>query len=270
MRNLPLLGASALLVIWLLGGSSWYGKQYCEASTSTPAVKQPLLYIEDELNEIAKTPAPEFRLNEALPFLSASTIYDFRRLADYLVTNPGRLLILTGHSSAEETTANIGIQRADAFAQLLISQGAPPQSIVTAAAQKADLEFENGVSWQAVRLEFDSNQGSHPDFMPLNLYFSDNKYQVITNRALEEYASQLREFLALHPELVVQISGFVDKSETRNPAALSLKRAKSLRDYLVKAGIPVRHLHLREDKKPLVANSERSKNRRAEIRITRA
>ena len=270
MRNIPLFAAGALLVAWLWGGSAWYERQYCGSRASVAAVKQPLMYIEDELNEIASAPAPEFRFNETQPVLATATVIAFQRLADYLGQHPDRRLIVTGHSHAVEENEATGMKRAEAIAQLLVQLGAPAASITSLAGKNEKLAFDNGVSWLGISLGFDLNDRSHPDFMPLNLYFKTGKYRVVSNRALEEYAGQLRDFLQQHPELVIQISGYMDKKETATSASLALKRARGLRDYLVKAGISSRHLLVKEATKEVVSNQVTAKNQRAEIRITRA
>lgn len=270
MRNIPLFAAGALLLAWLWGGSAWYERNYCGSNASVTNEKQPMLYIEDELNEIASAPAPEFRFNETQPVLATATVVAFRQLAEYLDRHPDRRLILTGHSHTDEEAATTGQQRAEAVASLLVQLGAPAGSVAPAASKNEKLAFENGVSWQGVSMSFDMNDRSHPDFMPLNLYFKTGRYRVVSNRALEEYTDQLQDFLRKHPELVIQISGFVDKKETSKSASLALKRAQALRDYLVKSGIPTKHLLVVADKKVVVSNLETAKNQRAEIRITRA
>ena len=91
------------------------------------------------------------------------------------------------------------------------------------------------VGIDALRAEFTAQSGS------AIVYFGGDS-AVLTAPAKATLAAQA-QWLHRHPELVVQIEGYADASDTRDHAlAVGARRAEEVRDYLVLLGVPAAQL----------------------------
>jgi len=91
------------------------------------------------------------------------------------------------------------------------------------------------VGIDALRAEFTAQSGS------AIVYFGGDS-AVLTAPAKATLAAQA-QWLRRHPELVVQIEGYADASDTRDHAlAVGARRAEEVRNYLVLLGVPAAQL----------------------------
>ncbi|MFA8300726.1 MAG: OmpA family protein [Hyphomicrobiales bacterium] len=108
-------------------------------------------------------------------------------------------------------------------------------------------------------------------FILRNIYFATNEYELLSSSMFE--LEQLVSFLQDNPTVKIIIRGHTDNVGNKDyNLKLSLKRAKSVYDYLIKSNIDFRRLKYigLGDKEPIVTNDNevnRSKNRRTEIEI---
>lgn len=101
------------------------------------------------------------------------------------------------------------------------------------------------------------------------VHFEFNSYQLLSEGV--EYLESLAEYLTEHPDTKLLLVGHTDDVGSKPfNEKLSLKRAKSVCDYLIRKGISQSNLQFKGmgDSEPLYSNASekgRSKNRRVEL-----
>ncbi|MCI4667486.1 MAG: OmpA family protein [Bacteroidia bacterium] len=104
-----------------------------------------------------------------------------------------------------------------------------------------------------------------------NTYFKTGKWDLLENSFAE--LQRVKKFLQLNPRVKVQISGHTDNTGNRSSKEeLSLNRANSVKDYLIRQGIPAYQMRVKGFGmyKPIASNKTaagRAKNRRVEIEV---
>lgn len=104
-----------------------------------------------------------------------------------------------------------------------------------------------------------------------NIFFETGKYALELKSQTE--LDKIHSFLKEHPNLTLEVSGHTDDvGKDADNMELSLKRAKSLHDYLLKVGIPKNRIRFQGygETRPVVPNDSepnRQLNRRIELKV---
>ncbi len=121
-----------------------------------------------------------------------------------------------------------------------------------------------------IQIELDPIE-SGKNFVFENVYFDTDKSAL--KEESESSLNRLANFLLQHPQVIIQVEGHTDNiGNTAYNAALSLRRAESVKHFLVALGIPPERMETlgKGDTKPLKPNDSeinRSFNRRIEVII---
>jgi OOP family OmpA-OmpF porin len=231
---------------------------------------------ESETPEVAQSRYP-------IQFYKNSDSYvlgDFDQYADSLIgASKSNNIDLVGYYTPEEVNSssfeNLGIARAQLLKELLINRGLDSnrvqvfglvQNIIfqdsLALAHSTDISANLDLSVKDVQLV--SHHGM------TEIYFPSNSEEEITNDALTKFLSSL---VSSAKDSKVSLIGHTDNvgSEEANKA-LSLKRTYSVRNQLIKLGMPTTNILCegRGSSSPKVNNStaeNRALNRRVEVKV---
>lgn len=128
------------------------------------------------------------------------------------------LLLLPALAAADAAAAQLGVPR---VVQRVIPRRGPPPPLI--------------VGIDALRADFRLRAGSD------TVYFGGDS-ALLSAPARATLAAQAR-WLMQQPQIVVQIEGHADPSDTRDHAlAVGARRAEAVRDYLILLGVPAAQL----------------------------
>lgn len=271
MRNLAVPATGLALVIWLIGGTWWYVGNYCPelASAPIPTQKIPLLTISDNSEVIAQGPNFIFQTAQSVPYMTPATLTVLQRTSGYLNANLSRKLVITGeYSSKESETNHLGLARSNSIRDLLTSLGSPLTSVQTEAIKNDKPLIVNGQLVGPLSFTFQENATQENAFTPLNVYFGEGKYEIHSLKGIDDYLTSLKAFLDQTPGAKLLITGNSDALEGKAASMLSEKRALSVRQFLIKAGIDKSYLNTYEQgESMMIAAAGSEKNRRVEVRV---
>lgn len=264
---LPLL----LSAIWILGGSWWYNKNYASAwcaETATPPpaiiekVKDPLMF--EWSNPTTKT-------YDKFPGFKSSILAG---------NKDGQILEITGRYFEGEKSpagyANMGLARAEEIRKLF------PTVPDTRIRMKAEMVTERdgvrkeeftsaGFNWLAAPKEAPKVIETANSAL---IYFDFRATRKKVNKEVDDYLKKVSARLTAdgNTEKVV-ITGHTDnKGEDASNQALGLRRAKTVRDILIRYGVKANRITTKTmgESQPVESNDTdagRALNRRAEVRI---
>ncbi|MEM6806024.1 MAG: OmpA family protein [Bacteroidota bacterium] len=308
-----------LLIGSLILGPWWYQNTFCPC-TSTASGQS-----EDVQANIPATPAPEttqsseaeepegvyrfalrdgndfsvgspehftFPRSSSLPNIPTAMETALQKIATYLKANPDRALTLTGkYAAAEENdkdTENLGISRALAIKDRLLSLGIPESSIQSRFSLRDDLKFVDGIMEGGVGFEIGrkADDGAEIDAAkaleelkaaivgkPLIVYFETSSSDIIRTDEQETFLRQAKKYLEAVPTAKIAVTGHTDsRGNPANNMTLSQNRANSTKAWLVKSGFDAAKISSigKGESAPAFSNDTdngRLRNRRAEILI---
>ncbi|BAO75367.1 OmpA family protein [Winogradskyella sp. PG-2] len=210
------------------------------------------------------------------------------RLKDYLLANPLKDIDITGYYRSDETNnsayPNLGLARANAVKNYLISQGVPSKQIDTHGQLNDDINpddastlfgplkfgivtFEEGATDEVLEAACEAIRKN-----PLVLYFKTGEAQIsLTAKQRQMIADMSRCFDKLGVK--VQVTGHTDNTgDADNNVVLGQQRADFAKSYLVRNGILDSNVEASSKGQtvPIADNNTeegRTKNRRTVITI---
>jgi outer membrane protein OmpA-like peptidoglycan-associated protein len=250
-------------IAWLIGGTIWYKKRYCDAPVSIENVA-PVVAARDQINPVLFY----FPFAQSRPVLMSESVASLKKTADYLNQNIDKKLVVSGLASAKEVSLNasadIGSARAEAIKSLLIDLGAPKNALEIESKQMEKLEFTNGNLINGVNFTIVDNPDAR--FQPINFYFSTNQSEFVETLEIEVYLANLKRFLAANPTVNLDITAYTAKGEK---SKMGDKRLNFIKSLLQNKDFNLKQISLRQktSQKPISKNKEDIKNQRLEIRM---
>lgn len=251
----------ALLVVWIAGSTWWH---VCKIKL--------LCHDPAPVAEAEVTPAipPLHVMDGAALMLTAPTNFSFAKsgyqvnteglgavldsVGGYLKSLPDKRLIITGLYAGSETNTSsfpdLGIARAEAVKAYYVGKGIPASIFSTKSRLTDDLVFIRDSVWGGIDHTFidaltltENNLAEEQKFQdifkPLDLYFNTGSTNYIETGDNQRFLEEAKLFLAQNKDKKLTLTGHTDN--VGNAGAnlkLSQGRAESVRDVLVKFGIP--------------------------------
>ncbi|WP_460220222.1 OmpA family protein [Psychroserpens sp. MEBiC05023] len=185
--------------------------------------------------------------------ISTGVTSEVVKLKDYLLTNPLKDIDITGYYRSDETNnsayPNLGLARANAVKNYLISQGIPSRQIDTHGQLNDDINpddastlfgplkfgivtFEEGYKDEALEAACDSIRKN-----PLVLYFKTGQAQINLTREQRQKIADISRCVD-KLGVKVQVVGHTDNTgDADNNVILGQQRADFAKSYLVRNGI---------------------------------
>lgn len=154
---------------------------------------------------------------------------------------------ITGFNATDETTTNttrkLGILRATALKELLISKGIDSNAIVISGIEKELTFTKENVYKNAFKLQFQQKSNIEIDSIEnaiahtlLYLNFNDDN-NIGNEKPLQEYSPKLKYYLQKYPLTEIIITGHTDnEGYYQNNLILGLNQAKKVKLYLENTG----------------------------------
>ncbi len=295
--RVDLLIASAALALWI-GGGSWFWvcqiKGHCDEVSPATASAVPL----EVPAEAVALPGPGFFVGSELGnlFTRGETLLSPIG-TDRLISTPGidkaidslyfrlqadgSFLEVTGaylEGGIAGETSQLGLQRAQAIGNLLLSQGFSSERMVYSYAPADHVSWADSmISAGKLRLLPAQVEISEEEkvllFEPRNLYFSTGSAELPLDDSIRTYCADAIQYLRFHPEAMIAVTGHTDNvGSAANNKALGLDRANTVGGILTSFGFPESQLRVSSQgaESPIAVNSTqegRSKNRRVEVRL---
>ncbi len=286
-----------LLILWL------FGMSYCHNSLCNcgpigavvPAVvpgdndqngnSLKYLSISDENG------AFDSSLNDNLLFATSDCMYAsplsdslntfFQNLADYLVQNENRILVLSGLYQESENnpcpSENLGLARAESVQQLLVDQGAPTSQIRLSSSMENILDMDDdkimgGISYSFLNGDLGEVE-SRLRSQNITLLFGTNQEDIFFDEEQTKYFEDLRFFLSRNDNAKALVIGHTDdEGSAASNRRLSRDRANTIKDYMIDKGINEYQIIAKGmgPDEPVATNDTedgKAQNRRVEISI---
>ena len=176
MKNISTFIFGLLLVIILGSIYLWLVQPPCctglfgdrsnnTSITNTGALATPLL-IKDGNNFTAQSPEGfTFPQSDFKPTIPTATQTAFQKLGSYLKQNPNKKMTVTGRYAGNEKYSgkfeNLGVERANAIKQKLVSLGANPAQIDLRGVKDDNIKFTNGIMPANMGFQFKGNDASN-------------------------------------------------------------------------------------------------------------
>ena len=264
-KLLPLIMGIATLA-WIVGGTVWYRRNYCD-SIAVPPVTAPTVAIKEGTQTIKHNAPFFFPLADSHPVFFSESIPVLKKTVDFLNQNIDQSLIIKGLYSIKEKNikpnTDLGMYRANAIKAVLTGLGADSESISVESSVSENLHFVNNQLTDGIRFEFVQNY--NVTFQALNLYFPTQKYQFVESDELQTYFRNLGKFLVVNPQLSVIISAHASITEG---GQLSQKRLNYIQTFLEKKKFNLDKFKFVNKKIKTPLTKDKSiKNQRIEIRL---
>ena len=294
MKNPLLIIIVVLLFLWILLCSFLFSKN-CNCATGTaavpaviaPAEEEPAISIsiEDGENSFKSGTTdnllfPANSCNYVEPLSDRLTTV-FGDVVSHLQNNADRILLLTGLTEDTESNecsdaADLGYARAEKVKSLLIGMGAPETQIRLKSNVSAIERYSDKMMGGAI-YEF---IGGGVDVVEerlragnITLYFDTNAKNLSLDSDQQRYFEDLKSFIGQKQEGQISITGHTDNiGDYDQNKSLSRGRARFVREYLVRNGIPKESIVITGSgsDQPIDTNDTedgRAKNRRVEVTI---
>lgn len=265
MRKLLPFILGAVTLIWVIGGTVWYKRNFCEIANEP--VSAPTVSIKQGTQTITHTAPFFFPLADVRPILTSESIPVFKKTVDYLNGNPDKTLIIKGlYSSTEKVLkpqVDLGLYRAMSIKTVLSHLGADNKVIEVQSSQKDNLHFINNQLSDGIEFQFSNN--TNIVFEALNLYFPTNKFQFAETQELVHYFKKLNLFLEKNPQTYIKISAHASNTEGGLSAQ---KRLSYIKAFLENKKFDLSRIQFLNKKAemPLIRDNS-IKNQRIEIRL---
>ena len=268
--NVKLILLSIVTLLYFLGAQWLYSNKVAgvccgpeKIIVKEGAPKENLGFAWNDPNPIPGTNFEEFKKEEILKQMTANNILQITGL--YVPTE-----------TAPEGFDNMGVARADALRNLL-KDDIPISRIDISSRNVSRLDTTGGTPFSAVTFSWKNPLAKEETTIiatenEATIYFPFNSSVRDANPQVDQYLAQVAERLKQSEEKV-QITGHTDNiGEEAQNFQLGLQRAESIRDNLVKAGIPADRISIESkgEKQPATSNDTedgRHRNRRTVLRI---
>jgi OmpA family len=237
MRKLLPLIFGVLTLIWLVGGTVWYRKNFCDV----PVIAQPsppTVSIREGSQTFAVQTPIVFSFADSRPLFMSESIVSLKKTADEITDNRYKSLVIKGYYTSKEKKLNpsldLGMKRAEAIKTVLQSLGAIDDDIELQSFRSENLQFMNNQLQDGV--EFDIVEDTKKQFEALNFNFPNKKFRFKETRELEAYFKNMKNFMEINPSVVIDITATTNKTEGRK---YSERRINFLKDYLKDNGLNI-------------------------------
>ena len=280
-----------ILLIGWIGGSTWWHvckiKQLCDGAAPTPASTYaiPELNIADN-GKLNLHSAFNFGFKKSMAEPNYTNVKaELDSLASYLKANPDRQVTITGlYSSIEQNPtkfANLGLARADAIKQYLVSAGVPSGQLATDS-KMVDLTFSpedstHGMNFSFTGLTIAKNEQELANaekyssvFEPMDLYFNTGSADYIKTADNKKFLEEAKKYLAANKDKKLLITGHTDNvGNDDSNMRLSEARAKDAKRAFTKMGISAEQLttDAKGETQP-VATNDTPEGRKANRRVS--
>ena len=273
MRILPILVGLALL-LWMLLGAWWMSTNRADCLgektvTNTP-IEENISTAEERLPDTSplttddafvisdgsfNASAPQgirFGLSNNMPVMSTPTGTALENLATYLSGNADRQLTLVGKYRADEENTtnflNLGLARAGAVKERLVTMGAAANRIDLSGLQIEDGEVRNDTLLNGIDFRFKALETLDSDEAittlrstilaePAIIYFATASANVNLEETFRTKVQNLKTYLRAVGDATVTVSGHTDNvGNVASNTTLSERRAAQIKDYLTQQG----------------------------------
>jgi hypothetical protein len=265
MRKLLPFILGIVTLIWIIGGTLWYKRNYCDIADIQQ--NAPTVAIKQGAQTITHTAPFFFPLADVRPVFTIESIPVFKKTVDFLNNNPDKILIIRGLYSSKEKALkpniDLGIYRASSIKQVLSSMGADDEAIEIESAKNDNLHFINNQLSDGIEFLFSNN--SNVGFQSLNMYFPSKKIQFKESDELSDYFRRLGKFLIINPETTISISAHASITEG---GQCSTKRLNFMKSFLELKKFNLNRFKFQNKKTQSPLTKEKNiKNQRIEIRM---
>lgn len=214
-----------------------------------------------------------------------------QKLTTYIKGNPGKIVNVTGHYTSTENNSsafpNLGLARANAVKNYLVTQGVSSKNINTLGQLKEGLIADKSnvyfgpLSYSINTLE--ANDTSQADELkalkqsiladPLVLYFDTASASINLTAAQRQKVAKMSNYLDKADNALIKTIGHTDNIGSRNTnVSLGLSRAEFAKNYLVQNGIASSKINSssKGPDQPITDNNTaagRAKNRRVVVTL---
>jgi hypothetical protein len=230
MRKLLPFIFGILTIVWLVGGTVWYRKNYCDV----PVILQPsppTVSIREGSQTFAVQTPIVFSFADSRPLFMSESIVTLKKTADEITDNRYKSLVIKGYYSSKEKKLNpssdLGMKRAEAIKTVLQGLGAIDDDIELQSFRSENLQFMNNQLQDGV--EFNIIEDTKKQFEALNFNFPNKKFRFKETRELEAYFKNMKNYMEINPTVVIDITATSSKTEGRK---YSERRMDFLKDYL--------------------------------------
>ena len=278
------------LIVWMGGSTYWHVckiKQLCDGPAAAPAasyVVPPLSIVDAGMLDLSSP--SNFGLKKSL---AEPNYYNVKKqldsLASYLKANPTRQTTITGlYSSIEQnptTFADLGLARADAIKQYLVTAGVPAAQLATAS-RLVDLAFSpddstHGMEFGFAKLDVPKTEqalanaeGYTTVFEPMDLYFASGSADYIKTTENAKFLAEAKKYLAENKDKKLVLTGYTDNvGPDDSNMRLSKQRAADASQSFNKAGVQASQLttDAKGESEPKATN-DTPEGRRANRRVS--
>jgi OmpA-OmpF porin, OOP family len=233
-----------LTLLWFLLGIWWYSSSNCTncATEASINIAKNLagFSVSDGNWNLSSSNNLRFGKSGNTPVLGADITSLMDSLVLYAKANPTKKITVTGHYTPDEKNStsfnNLGLARADALKEILVSKGVNATNIFTESSLDAVLSFSPADTLVGgITMAFTKTLGL---FDPRTVYFNTGKNTLNVDAELKDYLAKATAYLKEHTDKKLMITGHTDN--VGNPAtnvALSANRAAFVKAELVKQGM---------------------------------
>ena len=236
----PLLFVISFL--WILGGSFFLSKLFCPAAAAGAAATTSNLSLIDGDFKATSTGNYNFpKSTAAIAITDHARDNYFKKTANYLMDHPEKTLALTGVYAIDESNktdyANLGIARAEAVKEVLVSDGASTEQISTTGMEASDLGFIDKKLYNSVKFDLSTNDMGAAAASTLN--FDDSKTVYFNGDEAEfpeddpkllDIIDYLASYMTTNPDAIIIVSGYTDnQGKSSEKMKIAKQRAERIR-----------------------------------------
>lgn len=265
MRKLLPLILGIVTLAWIVGGTVWYKRNFCDVADVQQSA--PTVAIKQGTQTITHTAPFFFPLADVRPIFTSESIPVFKKTVDYLKDNPDKSLIIKGLYSSKEKSLkpqiDLGWHRAMSIKTVLSGMGADDEAISLESSSSDNLHFINNQLSDGIEFQFSNN--TNIGFEALNMYFPASKFQFKETEELTNYFRRLGKYLELNPQAKIQV---VSHSSNTEGGAPSQKRLAYIKEFLEVKRFDLNRIKFSNKKSGEPMTSQQNiKNQRIEIRL---
>ena len=235
MRKLLPFIFGVLTLVWLVGGTVWYRRNFCDVPMITQP-SPPTVSIRDGSQTLAVQTPIVFSFADSRPLFMSESIITLKNAADAITGNRYKSLVIKGYYSSKEKKLNpsvdLGLKRAESIKTVLKQLGAIDDDIELQSFRSENLQFMNNQLQDGV--EFNIIEDTKNSFEGLNLSFLTKKFRFKETKELESYFKDLKNFMEINPNIIIEIKATANKIEGQK---ISERRINFLKDYFKDNGL---------------------------------
>lgn len=256
-----------------------------------PKIQKNALIFNDPQGDFNYRDNDNFNFNgssfDILTPLSANVDVGVDKLKSYFEANPTKIISVVGHykGSEENNSAfpNLGIARANAIKNHLVSKGISSKQINLGSKLDDDMLAQENIHYGPVNFEISTDEVDHTDELkalkaeiianPLILYFDTNSSNVSLSTEQRLKLQKITTYIDKVDDAKASVVGHTDsQGKVASNIELGRSRANTISTYLQRNGISEGDIEVSSQgpKKPIATNNTaegRAKNRRVEVTL---